>query len=209
MRATWLVAALCVLFFSATTGSVFAVGYEIAVPILGTSGAPALVGSNFAGIITVLYADGRPVVLGSNQVDLNLCSSNSTGLTCETLRTTLDQTAPGTYSYSFAVPTSLTGTVIVYIRAGSLEDDNGRIFPTVDTQISSYATPSSSPGQNSQSASPLPASPPLPEQSSNQPINQAVVSTQPRQSSPIVQVILVLTVLLLAGLGLLAAPRRK
>lgn len=112
--------ALGFLLLSLSVVSVSGQGYVpapsiIKVPLLGTSGAPALAGKNYGGLITVLYADGQPVLLGSNNVYLSLCSeTNTTQLStqpytsefngnqsCVTIETKLQQTAPGTYRIRF------------------------------------------------------------------------------------------------------------
>jgi len=196
--------ALAILLLSLSLVSVYGQGYPpdpsiIKVPLLGTSGAPALSGSNYAGLITVLYADGQPVVLGSNKVYLSLCSPTS----CVSIETKLIQTAPGTYAYSFVIP-ALSGTVTIYIQAGGLADDNGRIFPSVDTQIGAYAAPTSS-------SSSAPAVTPVSQQSNldGQPLTRQAVAPQPAGQSPMFTVANVLAALGLAGIGLVVMPRRK
>ena len=63
----------------------------VGAPILGTSGVPAFAApSLFSGVISVLYADGTPVVLESNSVTMDLCNDSS----CTTVTATLRQTAP-------------------------------------------------------------------------------------------------------------------
>jgi hypothetical protein len=182
--------------------SVYAQGYQINEPRLGTSGAPALSGTQFSGIITVLYSDGSPVYLGSNVVKLNLCS-----LSCVTISTTLKQTAPGTYAYSFTPPSSLTGTIIISVSAGGLADDNGKIFPSVDTQIGAYATPSltsSSPAsvQTGTAGAPI---------TQRKGVVGQAVSLSPKQSatSPILEVAMALMVLGFAGVAILVLPRKR
>ena len=54
----------------------------VGLPILGTTGAPALAApSLFSGAISVLYADGTPVVLSTNQVTLNVCNTSCVTVT--------------------------------------------------------------------------------------------------------------------------------
>jgi hypothetical protein len=188
-----------------TIGSVFAAGYTVNVPLLGTSGAPALSGTQFTGIITVLYADGMPVVLESNRANLQLCV-----ISCIVEPVTLKQTAPGTYAYSFTPPSSLNGTITITVLAGSLADDNGRIFPSVNTQIGTYATPgltSSSAPANAPPGQALPASP-MPQ--SNNVVGQAVsIPQQPSQDSTTVEVVLAVTTILLVAGALLILPSRR
>jgi hypothetical protein len=191
---------------ASTLSSVFAI-YNAGQPILGTTGYPALSGNHFTGIMTVLYADGMPVVLGSNKVTLLLCASS-----CMTMNINLKQTAPGTYAYSFIPPQSLNGTITIAVMAGGLADDNGKIFPGVDTQIGTYATP----GLGGYSASApsdqvYPANPPAAQQSNSVP--QAVAQPTPAQStvhqSSMVGMVIAVVVVLLAAGGLLILPTRR
>ena len=194
---------LVVLFFSLSVAPVFANGYTVGDPIIGGFGAPALAtGGLFAGAITVNYADGRPVVLASNHVTLELCAT-----TCITLSLTLRQTAPGVYTYSFTPPSSLTGTVTIYVPAGGLADDNGRIFPSVDTSIGTYASPSlTSTSSDRQSPPPLAGTAPsTPSSEVDQAVNQ---STPTQQESPLMFVLAALSLLAVAGLVLIF-PRRR
>jgi hypothetical protein len=205
MRILRVMPVLFVLFFSLTIASVYAAGYTAANPILGTTGAPAFapsLGSKFAGAVTVLYADGKPVVLSTNQVTLKVC-----GASCETVSATLTQNAAGAYTYSFAPP-PLTGTVTVVIQAGSLADDNGRIFPSVDTQIGTYA--SSASGAPGGPASALPGTPLFqpPSSLSHEAVAETPTTKQP-QASPVFGVALSLTVLAVAGCCLLILPSRR
>lgn len=184
---------------ASTFASVYASGgYSPTQPLLGTTGgAPALTGAAYTGVLTVLYADGSPVVLESDKVTLQLCASS-----CISQEVTLKQTAPGTYAYSFTPPSSLTGTITITVDAGSLADDNGRIFPSVNTQVGTYATPSLT-GQATQPA--LPAYP-VAQQSMNG--NEAVALPQSAQESPAVIVVTIIGVLVTAG-ALLILPRRR
>jgi len=174
----------------------------VGLPILGTTGAPALASpSLFSGAVSVLYADGTPVVLSTNQVTLNVCNTS-----CVTVTATLKQTAPGSYTYSFTPPTSLTGTVTIYIKAYGLADDNGRIFPSVDTQIGTYAlTPSTTTGTSAPigTTNAPPAGTPL------SPLTSQAVNTvqTPTQTFPIGALLAVLSALGLAGC-LLIIPSR-
>ncbi|GEM_PF-1568495 len=189
--------------------SVFGAGYPIATPILGTTGAPALASpSLYSGVLNVLYADGAPVVLASNHITLNVCGTTG----CVDVTSTLKQTAPGTYTYTFTPP-SLTGTITIYVTAGDLADDNGRIFPSVDTSIGTYVSPASSTSSSSQASgttNPIPTQSPMGAQSpeSTQLTKQAVTTTEPKQQSPILLVVLSLIVLLVAAVGLVVYPTR-
>ena len=234
MRAIPAASVLVVMIISLSVGSVFGAGYAVGVPILGTSGVPALAApSLFAGVITVLYADGSPVVLESNQVTLMLCGDitnsttastpppmsteydNSTG--CVGSPAALKQTSPGAYTYSFTPPSALAGTITIYVPSGGLADDNGRIFPSVDTSIGTYDyTPASS---SSSTSSNTTVAPQPPTQVTPPPsvIRQAVNEAQPAQTapgsqgwnSPIVEMIVVLAVLSLAGCLLIIFSGRR
>jgi len=203
MRGLRLFPALAVVLVAISTVSVFAgSGYVPAVPLLGTSGAPALSGSQFTGIINVLYADGMPVVLGSNKVNLELCTTS-----CIVQQVILKQTSPGTYAYTFAPP-SLTGTVTITVLAGSLADDNGRIFPSVNTQIGTYATPGLGSGSVPASAPERQVLPATPLPQSN--VDQALaLPQQPKQLSTTVESVLAVTILLLVVGALLVLPSRR
>jgi len=173
----------------------------VGLPILGTTGAPALAApSLYSGAISVLYADGTPVVLSTNQVTLNVCNTS-----CVTVTASLKQTAPGTYTYSFTPPTSLTGTVTIYIQAYGLADDNGRIFPSVDTSIGTYAfAPSTSSTSQQPGTSAPPAGTPL-ASLTHQAVNTS--QSQPSATFPVVALLLTLIALTVAGF-LLVIPRR-
>jgi hypothetical protein len=131
-----------------------------------------------------------------------------TNSSCTAATATLRQTSPGVYTSSFTPP-SLTGTVTIYIKACALADDNGRIFPEVDTSIGSYAyAPSSATGSSvPPSTGPppggSPVAPPL--------ISQAVEAqaTQPAtESSPIEPLMIILSALAVAGAILVLSRRR-
>jgi hypothetical protein len=197
---------LIVMFFALSVASVYAnsSGYTFGVPILGTTGAPALSSpSLFSGVVTVLYADGTSVVLQTNHINLDLCAK-----TCVTVSATLKQTSPGTYTYTFTPP-PLNGTVTMYVGAETLADDNGRVFPSVDTQIGSYAfTPStttgtSAPVDQARSTTPAAAVP------VTQEMRQAVPTTQAPviQTSLIEELVLALSALSGVGLFLLLPSR--
>ena len=194
---------LLVIFLSLGVASVFGQAYpptpfiKVQQPILGTTGAPALGSSSvYTGVIAVLYADGAPVVLSSNHVNLELCSTTS----CVSVTTTLKQTAPGTYSYSF-IPPSLGGTITIYVQSGSLADDNGRIFPSVNTQIGTYVSPTTGPSATGTSQPSLPSTAPT------QPtqvtpageIRQAVQTAPTTHASPLLGVLLSLSALAVAA----------
>jgi len=197
---------------------------NLGLPILGTSGAPALAApSLYTGIVTVLYADGTPVILESNHVTLDLCNTNtnSTGHTttmvitttngnvttgCVSVSAMLKQTSPGAYTYSFTPP-SLTGTVTIYVAAYALADDNGRIFPSVDTSIGTYAyAPASATGSSvPPAASALPTETPVAPPIAAQAVD--ITPTQTTQSSPVEPLLAALSALAVAGVALVVFKR--
>jgi len=197
MKSLRLVAVTLVMFLALGIASVYAnPDGNLGLPILGTTGAPALAApSLFSGAISVLYADGTPVVLETNQINLNLCNTS-----CVTVTASLKQTAPGTYTYSFTPPTAMTGTVTIYIQANGLADDNGRVFPSVDTSIGTYAfAPSTTTGTSAS-----PAGTPLPSLT-RQAVNTSQTPTT--QASPVEALLLTLSALTVAGC-LLVIPKR-
>jgi hypothetical protein len=191
---------------SMSIASVYAPGYQVGLPILGTTGVPALGAPGlFSGAITVLYADGTPVFLSTNTVNLNLC-----GTSCVNVQATMKQTAPGTYTYTFTPPTSVNGTVTIYIRAGSLADDNGKIFPSVDTSIGTYAAPSTS-TSSTPATTPAQAKAGTPPNldSINQAPNMSPNVTPTTGQSPVATVVAAVIVLAVAGCLLILIPRRR
>jgi hypothetical protein len=191
---------LILMFFALSVASVYAnANYIVGLPILGTTGAPALMSpSLFSGVITVLYADGTSVVLqNTNHITLDLCAS-----TCVKVSATLKQTSPGTYTYTFTPP-SLTGTITIYVGAETLADDNGRVFPSVDTQIGTYVfTPSTTSGTSPPVGQAGPTTTPA-ATPQTQEVRHAVPATQVTvvQTSLVEELLVALSAL--AGLGLL------
>jgi len=196
--------------------SVFAAGYQVSVPIIGatgpagigappTNGAPPLV----SGTVTFQYADGSPVTLTQDMIALQLCSSSS----CISVDATFKQVSPGTYSYSYNLPKTLSGPVTITIPAYGLADDNGKQFPSVDTVIGSFVGPSSTgtslpPTQNVGANLPGQIGTPVLPQSS-QLYNQAASIPQPAGESPITLIAVAITILVLTASGLLILPSRK
>jgi hypothetical protein len=203
MKGLRLAALMLTIFLALGVVSVYASGTGegiLSPPILSTSGAPALLSpSLFSGAISVIYADGTPVVLSTNHVILDLCNTS-----CVKVTATLTQTAPGAYTYSFTPPTSLTGTVTIYIEAYGLADDNGRMFPSIDTSVGTYAFAPSTTGTLQQpGTSVYPGTPPAP-------LTGQAVSTsqsQPTASSPVEALLLTLTALTVAGSLLVISKR--
>ena len=166
--------------------------YSAGDPILQTAAAPALASPGLSsGAITVLYAEGTPLVLSMNHVTLKLCAAS-----CVSVNATLNQIAPGTYAYTFTPPASLTGTVTTYLLAGTLADNNGKIFPSVTTHIGTYEY---SPSTASGTSAPIGTSRPpagTPVNQLNQLTRQAVNTVQtPTQTFPIQELLAVLSAL--------------
>jgi hypothetical protein len=202
MKSLRVVAVTLVMFLALGIASVYAnPDGNLGLPILGTTGAPALAApSLFSGAISVLYADGTPVVLQTNSITLNLCNTS-----CQLVTASLKQTAPGTYTYSFTPPTSMTGTVTIYIQSNGLADDNGRVFPSVDTSIGTYAF---SPSTSSTAQQPATSAPPA--GSPVAPLTRQAVNTTPTQpttTSPVEALLITLSALTVAG-TLLVIPKR-
>ncbi|MGO9645075.1 MAG: hypothetical protein ACLPY5_10040 [Candidatus Bathyarchaeia archaeon] len=211
MKTGRLMVALATILFALSISSVFANGYSVLTPIIGTStaaaiGAPPLNGAMppVTGTVTLHYSDGAPVVLAYNIVPFELCTTS----VCVTVQTTLKQVSPGTYEYSFQQPPSLTGAITVTIPAYSLvENTIGKQFPSVDTVIGSLFISSSANG-NSQDTR-LTSFNPVSQSQSNYEYNQAVPVAQPFHQSPVFQAVLASIVLILGVGGLIVLPSRK
>ena len=174
---------------------------NIALPSLGIGDPPALASPTMiSGVVTIHYADGSAAVLSTNQVTLNLCAAS-----CVSVTATLKQTSTGTYTYTFTPP-SLTGTVTIYIAAGSLVDEWGRILPSVDTQIGTYtpATPTTT-GTSQQERSAPPAGTPPP------PLTNQAVNTNQIQptATPVNALLPTLSALTVAGSLLILPVKRR
>jgi hypothetical protein len=204
MKAVRIFPLLAILFLSMGVASVFASGYTVGVPILGTTGAPALTSSMFSGEISVLYADGLPVVLSSYHLTFELCAS-----TCMSVNTILKQLSPGVYAYTFIPPTTLTGIVTIYVTSGSLADDNGKIFPSVDTQVGTYALPSSSASSVPSDQNNLAPPPAVPSAEIQKAVNQtpALPQQASQQTSPAIGVLSILSLLVAVGLVIVLTRR--
>jgi len=128
---------------------VFGTGYApepvIAIPIVnGAAGAPALVSTQMSGIFTVRFESiqsALPLVIQNDLTYFKVCGTGG----CANVLTKLTNTAPGTYSYSFQIPASPSGNVLIFIPARALIDEYGRAFPTMDTQIGAYSLPGAPP----------------------------------------------------------------
>ena len=204
MKAFRLLPVVSFLILSISVAAVYANGYTPDVPLLSTTGVPALGAIGlFSGAISVTYSPGTPVVLASDSISLDLC----TATTCVSVPTALKPTSPfdGTYTYTFTPPTSLTGTITIYIKAGSLADENGKIFPSTDTSIGTYVSPGSS-SASSSSSSVHPAYAGTPPTLTKQAVE--MTPTAPTAQSPVVAVTATLAVLALAGCLLVFVPRK-
>jgi len=207
MKAAHVLPLLVMVTLAASMVSVYGNAYTPDIPILGTTGTPALAApSLFSGLLTVNYANRQPVVLATDQVTLQLCSATS----CTPVTATLTLQSPGIYSYSFTPPSGLTGTVTIYVGAGTLADDNGKIFPSVNTAIGTYSAPSSNLA-SPVAETPTPGSPAslTPQTQPQDVVKQAVNVSQLQlgQTTPVWTVVAALIVLLAAGF-LLVIPRR-
>jgi len=170
---------------------------------------PALASPNLiSGSISIVYGDGSPTVLSTNHVTLTLCS-----VSCISVPATLKQTAPGRYTYTFTPP-PLTGTITVYLPAESLNDQWGRIFPSLDTQIGTYTnTPTSTSASTTAVATMTGTTEAVANTAVNPLTGQAVNTISPQtQTFPLEEFVAVLIVLALSGVLLIfpqKRPRRK
>jgi len=214
MKAIRLAAALSLIVFAMSIGSVFANGYSTGVPIIGTIGpaaigAPALNGGTppISGSLFFQYADGSPVYLADNIVTLQICTTTI----CENVQATMSRISAGEYSYSFPHPQSISGAVTIIVPAYALADQNGKQFPSVETVVGSYSY-GSSPTASTPQPTASQTTPPLPmmAQQSAQLYNQAVSQPQTaNQGSIVVQAGITAVVLVLAASGLLILPRKR
>lgn len=150
MKPIGLLTVLVMLLLVTTTVSVAASGYPpdpgIKPPsptpgVTGPPGAPALSGSQMSGLLSVTYPNGHPVTLTQTMVTLQLCVAGA----CTSVTATLSQTVSGTYSYSFTVPSTVSGAVSIVVTAGSLTDEYGTSFPSVNTVVGTFSITSSPP----------------------------------------------------------------
>ena len=206
-------ALLGLLLFTASVASVFAQGYEVGYPILklatpcigappqcaGAPGTLICTGGQCSGTFVVLYADGMPVTLGSLKVVLRVCGPSN----CVAIEVTLTQTSPGRYSYSFTQP-SWGSPITVTVPWGSLTDEFGKLFPSVDTQIGYFSS-----GAATQSSIPSVPATPAPQQANGYEYHQASPETQNAQASPLMQLALALVCLLMAAFGVAIFPSRR
>ena len=164
-------------------------------PVLSPPGAPALVGVLMTGLLSLTYPDGRPVTLLTTTTTLRLCTSSG----CVNVPATLTSTGPGTFSYSFNLPTSLTGAVTVILPAGSLMDSYNNQFPAAPTMIGKFTVPSTTPTS-------VPASGSAVYPSVMQTAYPTEETTQPQVTFLVPAVLAVLAIL---GVALVTLPNRK
>jgi len=166
---------------------------------------PAFASPNLiSGAISIVYGDGSPAVLSTNQVTLTLCAAS-----CVSVPATLKQTGTGRYTYTFTPP-PLTGTITVFLPAQSLTDVWGRIFPSIDTQIGTYTN---IPTTTTTSTTAVATTTGTTEGVANtavDPLTGQAVNTINRQAQtfPLVEFLAVLIVLALVG-GLLILPQKR
>jgi hypothetical protein len=151
--------------------------------------APAISGKSIIGVLALTYPDGTKVVLSPPTMTVRICGSS--GCTTQTVTVNADG------SYSIPIPTGATGTLTVYIVAGSMTDSFGATFPSVDTLLGSVTVPSSVPG----------GSPPATSQPSL--FRVAGVATQNAAQVTVYGVVAVLLMLAAVGAVMILAPRRN
>ena len=174
-------------------------------PDLSIGDPPALASPTLiSGVISIVYGDGSAAVLSTNHVTLTLCAAS-----CVSVTATLKQTSTGTYTYTFTPP-PLTGTVTIYLPAESLADDWGRIFPSIDTQIGTYAnTPTTTTSTVTAVATTTGTTAAVASTAVNPLTGQAVNTINPQtQTFPIEEFLAVLSVLALAGVLLILPLKR-
>jgi len=201
MRPTLPIALLVALFLTSTITSAAAVGYKATIIIhTGTPtvtpvpGAPALTGTLLTGLLSFTYPNGKPVTLLTTTTTLQLCNSG-----CVDVPATITSTGPGSYSYSFNIPPTVTGAVTIMLPAGSLSDSYGNRFPTVPTVIGKFTVQSSTPTS-------VPASGSAVNPSVMQTAYPTEETTQPQITFLVPAVLAVLTIL---GVALVTLPNRK
>jgi hypothetical protein len=100
--------------------------------------------------MTVFYPNGKPAYIFEKNVMLRVCGSTGG---CVHVTATLTQTGLGEYTYSFPLPSSVSGAVSIILQFNSLTDGYGTSYPTDDTVIGTYTlTLASSAAQGSSSA---------------------------------------------------------
>jgi len=167
-----------------------------------------------AGGITFTYPNGQAVVLSpGTSIQLQVCGTNGG---CQTVTATLDNTAPGHYTYNMNFPTGVYGAVTVTILANSVQDSYGQYLPAVNTVIGSMvlAAPSSSSAQfQAQINQPSPNTEAPPQSSGT--LVQMVAQQLPSQDAistvgyaTASTVLAVISALAIAGLGLVFIPKR-
>jgi len=211
MKTSYLTLVSIIVLVALSAGPVFAQLYSPQ-PIVSSNGAPAFspaLGANkMGGVLVVKYISIEnqvPLVLQNTQVTLQLCGTGG----CTNVLADLTNTGPGTYTYSFSVPSSPTGSVTITLPALSLTDDYGQPFPSAPIQIGSYSSPSKgTAGASNPPSSSLPASSP---ERVQQPgvYREAVPLATNNQESTTVQISVASIILTLAAFGLLLLRRRQ
>jgi len=198
------VALLVALFLTSTIASVAGAGYGPGATIIihtGTPtvtpipGAPALVGTLLTGLLRLTYANGHPVLLTTTTTTLRLCGTGG----CVNVPATIISTGLGSYSYSFNIPSAITGNVQIILPAGSLTDSYGNRFPAVNTVIGTFTVPSTTPTS-------IPPSGSAVSPSVMQTAYPTEQTTQPQITLLVPAVLALLTVL---GVALVMLPNRK
>ena len=164
------------------------------VPSLSYYGAPSLVGTQETGIVSFAFPDGLAVSVKQSSVKLELCTASG----CTAVAATLTQTAAG-YDYSFTIPSTVSGSVDVILPAGSLTDQYGAPFPSVDTVIGTFTAGSSA-------SAPAAAGSPLTKSSSLMRTTNPVEQTAQPQVNLLIPSLLAL--LSIIGVALLAFPTK-
>jgi hypothetical protein len=203
-----LAAAVVLLFFLLSIGSVLAQEYAPALPIIDETGTPALSGNQYVGTFTAIYVDRSGPVVGAypSNIQLRICGSSG----CVNVAATLTELFPGTYSYAFTPPASVTGAVSIIIPGHSLRDPaTGKSFPQSDTVLGTYSvsssTPSTAPSQSSPSTPAVGGLSPQP----SGPYREAVNTLNVAGASVQTGLLFVASIVVMACAGLMILPRRQ
>jgi hypothetical protein len=211
MRSYSLLGALVVVLLAMSLVAVFAqyppaptpIPHERVVALAQAAGAGAVSGNLVVGGMTVFYPNGYPAYIVEKSVMLRVCGSTGG---CVYVTATLTQTGLGEYTYSFPLPSSVSGTVKIILQFNSLTDWYGTSYPTDDTVIGTYTlTSASSAAQGSSSAASG-----LPGRAAGNP--NVMRTTEPLEQNVQPQANLLMVSLLVTlcfvGLALIAIPRR-
>ena len=199
---------LAILIFTLLVATVYGAGYPPTPIITVPPGkAPVIVDHQVQGSLLITYPDGTPVEVPALTMKIRVCGAAG----CILITVTLIETTPGHYDYSFTMGSDFpTGSVTLYVVAGSMKDSYGTPFPDVDTEIGAISVIASSTSQSSvQQQQEIPKGSII-----NQPSSPIRVAQQeptykaPQESSTSYTVAVILGILVLAGIGCYYSPSK-